>query len=222
MTVDALAEQVAADSGLVRDDEVWYVAETPTGLVFRDDTPIEVWSSLVTRLLAQHKRIEWAIADAINFGDRCYGEVYSQWVEETGLAKKTLANIAWVGRQIESSRRREDMDFSYHAEVASLPPAEQDALLDRAADQGMTRYELREASRARKEEIRGRTTAEPTEAPSDGPWTPLATDLTPEALAGLRSRLAGIGKRHALGFESGWVAALAWAENRDCFTEWKD
>jgi hypothetical protein len=38
---------------------------------------------------------------------------------------------AWhVARAIETSRRREDLTFNHHAEVAALPPDEADALLD--------------------------------------------------------------------------------------------
>jgi hypothetical protein len=103
-----------------------------------------------------------------------------------------------------------------------MPPGDRAYLLGKTVKEKWSTRALIEQVNAIQEDRRGRTTAEPAEAPSDGPWTPLATDLTPEALAGLRSRLAGIGKRHATGFEAGWVQALAWAENRDCFTEWKD
>jgi hypothetical protein len=38
-------------------------------------------------------------------------------------------NAAGVCRAFETSRRREDLSFQHHAEVASLAPAEADALL---------------------------------------------------------------------------------------------
>src|SRR4030042_3269726 len=41
-------------------------------------------------------------------------------------------NAAWVASRIESSRRREDLGWSCHAEVAPLEPADQDRWLDRA------------------------------------------------------------------------------------------
>lgn len=204
-------------STLVLAPEAHYVTETHTGLIFTDNTPVEVWASVVTRLLTQHKRIEWAIADAINFGSRRYGEVYAQWIEQTQLAKKTLANIAWVGRSIESSRRREDVDFSYHAEVASLPPQEQDALLDAAVEQGMTRYDLRSAARERKQALEGRAVTVEGDV-LDSVDLPLTLDdLTDEARAPLNVRLASMSARMRPGFAAGWVQALVWAGQDDAF-----
>ncbi len=204
---------------LVLAPEAHYVTETETGLLFTDDTPVEVWGAVVTRLLTQHKRIEWAIADAINFGSRRYGEVYAQWVEQTQLAKKTLANIAWVGRSIESSRRREDLDFSYHAEVAALPPVEQDALLEDAVEQGMTRYDLRAAARERKQALEGRAVTVDGDV-LDSPDLPLTIDdLTDEARAPLNVRLAEMSARMRPGFAAGWVQGMAWAGVEGVFRE---
>src|SRR5574341_519095 len=122
-----------------------YIAETDTGLTFDDDTPIEVWAPLVERLQRQLKLVEWALADAINFGERAYGEDYAQWVDETGLKKRTLQNIARIGREIPSARRRAEISFSHHAEVITLPVSEQERLLDRAQSAGMSRYEDRKS-----------------------------------------------------------------------------
>jgi hypothetical protein len=209
--------QLPGENALVLLPEAYYVTETPTGLVFRPDTPLEVWSGLMTRLLTQHKKIEWAIADAINFGDRCYGEVYSQWVEETGLAKKTLANIAWVGRSIESSRRREDVDFSYHAEVAPLPPPDQDRLLEKAVDQGWRRYDLREAVKSEQASRRGKAVnaeGEPVCA-AELAWVPDISDLTDEARQALE-RQAPLGRLRTA-WTAGALWALVWAGNEDAF-----
>jgi hypothetical protein len=57
-------------------------------------------------------------------------------VTETGLPEETLANIAWVGRRIEVSRQREDVDVAYHAGVIGLDPVDQEAVLERAAVYG--------------------------------------------------------------------------------------
>ncbi len=221
MTLAVRGEVVEDRPALVLVSEQAYVTETPTGLWFRDDTPVELWGALVERLQRQQKLIEWALADAINFGEQAYGEDYAQWVDETGLSKRTLQNIARIGRAIEPARRRAEVSFSHHAEVVSLPVPEQERLLDAAEAAGMTRYELRDAVRERKEQIRGRTTDEP-EQESAGVWTPTIYHLTDEARAALRSRLAEMGKRHAVGFEAGWVRCLAWLEAKDCFQEWPE
>lgn len=214
--VDVLPEDIG--DILVQGHEHDYVTETPTGLVFAPDTPIEVWGALVERLQRQQKLVEWAIADAVNFGEHAYGEMYAQWVEETGLGKRTLQNIASVGRRIESSRRREAVSFSHHAEVAYLPVPDQESLLDAAESAGMTRYELRDAVRERKEQLRGRTA----DAPDDPPmrWVPGIEDLTDEARTALEAHAPG--GRHRQGYVAGFIAALVYAHQTDCFKEWRD
>lgn len=69
----------------------------------------------------------------------------SDYVEQEARAKaaaegqfgqrefQALADCAMVSRKFETSRRREVLSFTHHAEVAALPSAEADALLDQAA-----------------------------------------------------------------------------------------
>lgn len=196
----SLAISLPLENALVLAPEAGYVTETPTGLAFRADTPIEIWGALTERLIAAHHRLEWAIADAINFGEQAYGERYAQWVEETGLAKRTLQNIASIGRRVEASRRREGVSFSHHEAVASLAPADQELLLDRAVDEGLTRYELRDAVREHKHRLRA-------QEPTDGPWRPEIEDLVPDAQKALRKALRGFsGDPDA--YVRGWLDAL--------------
>ena len=208
MTADLV---VIESPSLLQLSELTYVTETATGLLFRPDTPIEVWGALVERLQRQAKVIEWALADALIFGER-YGEDYAQWVEETGLKKRTLQNIARIGREIPPARRRADVSFSHHAEVITLPLRDQETLLDRAESAGMTRYELRDAVRERKREMEDRSvTHESLE------WKPTRDQLTDEARLALDVKLSEMGARHRVGFESGWIRALVWADCLDAF-----
>lgn len=152
-------------------DERYYVTETPTGLLFRDDTPLLVWGPLTARLIRAHKRLEFALADAINFGEtrmaERYGEKYSHFIHETGRSYQGLRDIAWVGRQIEMSRRRDNLAFATQREIAPLPPAVQDTMLDLAVERGWSRQETREAVRVAKNEIKKaeRSLLAPVEAP---------------------------------------------------------
>lgn len=200
-------------SVLISGHETAFVSETPTGLQFDGETPIEVWAPLTVRLIVAHKRLEWALADCINFGESAYGDLYAQWVTETGLSKKTLANIASVGRSIERSRRREALSFAHHAEVAYLPIPEQNRLLEAAERASLTRYELRDEAREVRERLKGRDTSEPDSLV----WTPQKSDLTAEAREELERRLSGIGKRHAVGYERGFLDALLYSDQRDSF-----
>ena len=61
--------QLPAENALVLLPEAHYVTETDRGLEFKPDTPIEVWGSLTERLIAAHRKLEFAIADCLNFGE---------------------------------------------------------------------------------------------------------------------------------------------------------
>jgi hypothetical protein len=45
------------------------------------------------------------------------------------LVDAAAMNAASVCRKFETSRRRDNLSFNHHSEVAALPPAEADALL---------------------------------------------------------------------------------------------
>jgi hypothetical protein len=51
----------------------------------------------------------------------------------------TVTTFAAVCNAFESSRRRETLGFTHHREVWSLPPAQQDELLDRAEAERLSR-----------------------------------------------------------------------------------
>lgn len=103
------------------------------------------------------------IGDLILFGEARYGERYAQAINVTGLREGTLANYASVARQVAPSRRREALSFAHHEAVAKLEPADQDAWLGRAEDEGWTRDDLREAIRSA-----GRLVAAPPAEPQAG------------------------------------------------------
>jgi hypothetical protein len=61
-----------------------------------------------------------------------YGKTYDTAVSETGLGYQTIANLKSVARKVDISRRRENLSFGHHAEVAALPAEQQQRLLDLA------------------------------------------------------------------------------------------
>lgn len=107
---------------------------TTVSLVIPRGMKFERWLELGEFLRAAGKGIQFWIGDWIRFGEHEYGEMYSQAIEATGKEEATLQNWVFVAQNIHSSRRREldVVDFSTHAEVASLPPAEQERILAQA------------------------------------------------------------------------------------------
>lgn len=130
-----------------------YVELGDKHLKFRDDTPYEVWAAAVKRLKSAEKAIQWWLGDALRFGERKYGEMYSQALEESDYSYGALRDVAWVAGRFELSRRRDNLPWSHHREVAALEPEEQEALLDQAVPPPgetkprMSSKELREHAR---------------------------------------------------------------------------
>lgn len=89
------------------------------------------------------------VGDWLNYGERSYGETYAQALEETDYSYQGLADAKYVSGRIEISRRRENIPFSIHREVASLPPEQQDRLLQEAERDGLTVREVRRVDRRR-------------------------------------------------------------------------
>ncbi|MFI7895077.1 MULTISPECIES: LmbU family transcriptional regulator [unclassified Streptomyces] len=85
----------------------------------------------------------WCLGDWLVYGQERYADRYQAGVEAAGLDYQTLRNYAWVTRRFEYWRRRESLSFGHHAEVASLPPAEADAWLDRSEQHRWSRNQLR-------------------------------------------------------------------------------
>ena len=65
---------------------------------------------------------------------RKYGEKYSQALELGDYERGTLRNAAWVAGHIEMSRRRDNLSWSHHNEVADLEPEDQDREMSRRRD----------------------------------------------------------------------------------------
>jgi hypothetical protein len=91
-------------------------------------------------LLSVKKVVPFWIGDLLNDGD-------GRWLDAPEMAKKklganydpeTLNRYKWVAAQVPVSRRRSQLSFEYHEEVAALSPGQQDDLLARAEREAWT------------------------------------------------------------------------------------
>jgi hypothetical protein len=89
----------------------------------------------------------WWLGDLLLFGEARYGEQYAQALEAARLSERQLNRYRWVCERVARSRRRENLPFSYHEEVAALDPSGQESLLSRAEAERWPREQLREAVR---------------------------------------------------------------------------
>ena len=115
---------------------------TTTSLDLPDNLAYDRYEAIGRFLGVVNDRSAWWIGDWVNFGESRYGEKYAQALNETGLEYQALADVSWVSRAVESSRRRE-LSFSHHREIASLSPEEQSEWLDRASSFAWSHKNLR-------------------------------------------------------------------------------
>lgn len=104
---------------------------------------------------------QWWVGDWLNHGEGLFGEESAQAVDTNesryDIAKRItpvdqgrLQNIRSVCGRVAASRRRVELTFSHHEEVAALDPDEQNVWLARAVTSAWTRAELRQAIRDEK------------------------------------------------------------------------
>jgi hypothetical protein len=114
-----------------------------TGLSLPPRLNFERWLGIGKMLSATHTSSAWCLGDWLVYGETAFNGRYREAIEETSLDYQTLRNYAWVARRFELSRRRDNLSFGHHAEVAALPETEQDFWLRKAEDHGWSRNELR-------------------------------------------------------------------------------
>lgn len=113
----------------------------------RDGMPFSDWVEQGRRLGLMGRSAGWWVGDWLNYGNTVYGERYVRAARITGYDVRTLMNMTWVASRFESSRRREGLSWSHHAEVAALPPEQQDRLLARAEANRLSVRDLRDEVR---------------------------------------------------------------------------
>ena len=117
------------------------------GLVFDNQVTYEQWEDSGRRLRMVEGSVLWWIGDWLNFGERKWGEMYSQALDETDYDAGTLRNAKYVSSRVDLSRRRDNLSYSHHAEVASFEAKEQEKWLAKAEQKDWGHRELRQAIR---------------------------------------------------------------------------
>ena len=123
-------------------------------LIIHDDITIDEWKELGRGLKQIEGSVQFWIGDWARFGEKrgftgkyTDPKVYDELEEITGLERKTLCGYKGISESIESSLRREDLSFSHHKEVASLPREKQEKFLQLASEKDLSVRELREEIR---------------------------------------------------------------------------
>jgi hypothetical protein len=113
------------------------------GLHLPHHLPFDSWRRLGRQIFVIGDASAWWLGDWLVYGQSEYADRYRKAIVGTSLDYQTLRNYAWVARRIPYSRRRPNLSFQHHAEIASLQPQQQDLWLDRAEASSWSRNELR-------------------------------------------------------------------------------
>ena len=88
--------------------------------------------------------VQFWVGDWLNFGKKKYEHgKYEQALIDLGYEYHTLTKFSAIAENVEGCRRRQDLGFSHHAEVAPLPPEEQSQWLEKAEQEQLSVRELR-------------------------------------------------------------------------------
>jgi hypothetical protein len=124
------------------------------GLMLPPGLSFDQYESLGVMLRHLHEASQWLIGDWLAYGEMEYEhDKYVQAAATTGLAPQTCMNYMSIAKRIPPTRRRPRVKFSIHAEVASLPPAEQKRILKEAEQRELTKSEVRELARESRGEV---------------------------------------------------------------------
>ncbi len=141
---------IDATTGEIVSDIAW----DSVALHIPEGTSFDEWSALGRTLQQMEKSVMWWIGDWLRFGERKYGETYTQAVEATGYATETVRAAKWVAEQYpETVTRVTGLSWTHHREVASLPPADRAEVLARAASEGLSTRETKALAKQEKNRV---------------------------------------------------------------------
>jgi N6-adenosine-specific RNA methylase IME4 len=119
-----------------------------TGLIVAGQPTLSEWEGCGRVLARIEGAVQFWIGDWVNYGAHTYHEKYDEVVDALGFDRQTVKNYAYVAQNIPSSRRRDDVLFSVHSEVAPLPLDKQAEILARAAAEDLTVRAVRDIVRS--------------------------------------------------------------------------
>ena len=124
--------QPAADGALV----LGAFRLTRTGLEVTGTPGFDEWQACGQTLFGLSNASLWAIGDWIVYGEGRgdWGEMYTQALDATQKSYQTVRDAAWIAKAFQLSRRRDNVSWSHHREVAGLPEARARPLAGRGGE----------------------------------------------------------------------------------------
>lgn len=123
---------------------------TPVSLELPEGVSLEAWGGLLPRIEQISNGTNWWLGDILLYGENAYGELYSQYLPDDLATATAYKTARWVASRIAPERRRPELSWSLHREVAPCESVEQDLLLDLAQAEGLSVRALRKVIADRK------------------------------------------------------------------------
>jgi hypothetical protein len=116
---------------------------TKTALILNPGIPYEQWQGILENLYALESGVQWWIGDALNYGEKSYGETYTQAMETTKLAYDTLAQYKWVASEYQFCDRSQ-LSWTHHMRVAAIEPKRRAGILKKALKEQWSVSDMKE------------------------------------------------------------------------------
>lgn len=130
------------------------VSLTSVGLTFIGSVTFDEWLGLMSTLVRMETAFQFAIGDALIYGESRFGEKYSQAMDVTGLSYQTLANLTWVSKHVPQSNRVDGISWTHHRVIASVDVEDQRGFLEMAKEKRMSAVDLSEHITGRQPKIK--------------------------------------------------------------------
>ena len=116
-----------------------------------EDMSFGQWMRAGTILRTLNRSLMWALGDWINFGERRYGEKYSQAIDATDYDYDTCYRASMVAKIFAPDQRRAALSWGHHREVTDIAePSERSQVLSHAEGEGLSVHGLRQYRRQQK------------------------------------------------------------------------
>ena len=120
---------------------------TATGVSVEGMPDLKEWQAAMQFVHRAGGAVMWWLGDLLLHGEASYGELASEEAGDGRYERKTLWNAKYVASKVATSRRREDLSWTHHAEVAGFSSSEQKKWLKKAEKAGWSVAVLREQLR---------------------------------------------------------------------------
>jgi len=114
------------------------------GAAFKENATYADWEMFGKLVFVFGGAMMWYVGDWLNFGEKKFGEKYTQALEITKYDYGTLRNCAYVSGRYELKDRRQGLSWRHHADCARFELGDRTAILDMAEKQDMSSTQLRE------------------------------------------------------------------------------